>query len=377
MRFADIHGLHDTKKNLLAAVQRQQVAHAQLFSGVEGSALLPMALAYATYLNCENPGPEDACGSCAACSKSLKYIHPDVHFVFPVTGVGEIKNKDAVSKLYLKQWRTFLTTHPYGTISEWIDILGSENKQLNISREESRQIISALTLKTFEGRYKIMLIWLPEYLHPTAANALLKILEEPRPNTVFLLVSVEPEKLLNTILSRTQHIRIPPFSVEELRHILTEQHGIEADKAARLAHLADGSLQAALARQADSEVDLHELFANWMRACFKPAFDQIARLAEDFAGLPKVAQRNLLLYGMGIMREALVAPLQQDSLLRVTGDEATFVEKFSRVLDANQIAVMNEELNKAHYYLERNANPRTVFMNLSIITAQTFKRVTT
>ena len=195
MRFGDIHGLEETKKHLTTSAQRNHVAHAQLFSGVEGSALLPMALAFASYLNCENPTDEDSCGECSSCSKSLKYVHPDIHFVFTVRSTEKITGKDVVSKSYLPAWRNFLLENPYGNSVDWAIEFGGENKQLNISRQESREMVDALSLKAFEGKYKIMIIWMPEKMHPAAANGILKILEEPAANTVFLLVSPQKEQL--------------------------------------------------------------------------------------------------------------------------------------------------------------------------------------
>lgn len=374
MRFVDIHGLEETKKHLITSVQRNHVAHAQLFSGVEGSALLPMALAFASYLNCESPTDEDSCGECSSCSKSLKYIHPDIHFVFPVSSTEKITGKDVVSKSYLPAWRNFLVENPYGNTVDWAIAFGGENKQLNISRQESREMIDALSLKAFEGKFKVMIVWVPEKMHPAAANGILKILEEPAANTVFILASPHKEQLLKTIRSRTQLVRIPPFNNSELSHILENEYSIENKKANQLAHLADGSLRAALKIHEEADFNLHAMFIDWMRNCFAHNFVALSSDADRFAGLSKSAQKTLLLYGLEILRESLVAGQGEEKLLRMTGDEMVFVKNFSKTLSTELIDRLASQLSESHYHLERNASAKIVFMNLSIVFSTSFKR---
>ena len=373
MRFSDIHGLEATKKQLVAIAQRNRVAHAQLFSGIEGSALLPMALAYATYLNCTNPSATDACGVCDSCSKCLKYIHPDVHFIFPVSGTEDVKVKDALSKVFLPSWRKFLLDNPYGNLNDWAMVFGGENKQLTIYTKESREIIDALSLTAFEGKYKIMLIWTPELMHPNAANSILKILEEPSGNTVFLLVSPDKERLLGTIRSRTQLILIPPFTDDELLHILVNQNEVEREKAKHLVQLSGGSLRTALNLGEDTDLNLHTMFIDWMRNCFSNRFGEAAADAEKFYALTKSAQKTLLLYGLEILRESLVAGYDDNKLLRVNGVEKEFVVNFSKTLSTDIIKQVSDKLSEAHYHLERNANAKMIFMNLSILISRLFK----
>ena len=222
MRFGDIYGLEEIKRGLIEAVQKGHVAHAQLFSGPTGSANLALALAFITYINCENP-TEDSCGTCASCQKNTKFIHPDVHFIFPVSSTTRITGKDVLSTNFLKEWRHFLEEDPYGDIADWSVVFGGENKQLNISKGESKSIIQKLSLKAFEGGYKTILIWLPEYMHASAANGILKVLEEPADRTLFLLVTQNHEKLLGTILSRTQKVFIRSFNPSEISAILQNQ----------------------------------------------------------------------------------------------------------------------------------------------------------
>ena len=189
MQFSQIPGLGELKEHLVSTVERNHVPHAMLLSGKEGSPNLAVALALSTYLNCENPSGGDSCGTCSSCSKALKFIHPDIHYVFPVSSTASIKVKEAKCKVFLKQWRDFIRGGPYGTIQEWTDAYGGGDKQAFISVEESREIIRDLTLTSFEGKYKIVIVWLPELMRAEGANALLKFLEEPPENTIIFMVT--------------------------------------------------------------------------------------------------------------------------------------------------------------------------------------------
>src|SRR6267154_2267032 len=216
MTFSSILGLDDVKKQLTGSVQSNHIAHALLFAGKPGALNLPLALAFAQYLHCTNKNENDACGTCPACSKSLKFIHPDTHFVFPLGNISNDKDEDRFRAEILKTWRSFLIEQPFGNLSQWMAAYGGEDKQALIAREESRKIVQALSLKPFESTNKIMVIWLPELMHPSAANGILKILEEPPPKTFFLLVTNGAEQLLPTILSRTQIVNVPLLNDEDV-----------------------------------------------------------------------------------------------------------------------------------------------------------------
>lgn len=370
MRFADIPGLPETKKYLVNAVDNDHLAHALLFSSREGGAGLATALAFATYLNCTDKQEFDSCGQCPSCVKSDKFIHPDMHFAFPVSSTKKITGKDVVSSSFLTEWRSFLLDRPYGTVTDWSRHFGGEDKQLNISKEESRHIIRSLSLKSFEGNYKIMLIWLPEFMHPSAANGILKILEEPPEQTIFILVSQDPEKLLTTILSRTQQFRIPPFSDEDLARLLEEHHGAEESKARQIAHMADGSLAKAVELLSEVEDDSHELFRKWMRHCYTVDFTEMVAWSEHFQKMKKMGQKNLLQYGLAMMRETLLQCTHAETLSRLHGEEQQFVKNFVKVMDADKVSSVSEQLNTAFYHLERNANPKILFLDLSLQVAR-------
>lgn len=367
MRFKDIHGLTSTKEMLLSGIRNNHVAHAQLFAGKPGSPALSMALAYATYLNCENPAEDDACGQCPSCVKSQKFVHPDVHFIFPVSSTKNVAAKDASSRVFLKEWREFLLTTPYGSLQDWSALYGGEDKQALISTKEKQTITNDLSLKAFEGKYKIMLIWLPELMHPNAANGILKVLEEPPENSIFLLVSEQPDRLLTTIQSRVQRLNIPSFSDQELSELLVAAHGIEEGRSKQLAHLADGSLRLALHLSAEVEEDNFTQFSEWMRQCHQRQMNDLVDKSEAFSKLSRGAQNTFLQYGLSILREALVSTSSSnDGLLRVEGNEKNFASNFGKALSVEQIQIMSELLSEATYHLERNASAKILFMNLSI-----------
>ncbi|WP_456459746.1 DNA polymerase III subunit [Reichenbachiella sp.] len=366
MRFADIPGLSAAKEQLIHAIKSNHVAHAQLFYGQEGSANLALALAYATYINCKNPTDSDSCGTCDSCTKMDKLVHPDLQFVFPVSSTKSVTGKNVVSSSYLKEWRAFLSTNKYGNLVDWSEHYGAENKQANISKEESRNIIKSLTLKSFEAEYKVMIIWLPEYMNVSAANGILKILEEPAEKTLFLLVTCEYERLLTTILSRCQLFKVPAFSDEEIKNYLIESKGIEAGKAKKIAALAEGSLQAAVENIDSTEDDAHVMFRDWMRQCWVKDFTSLNSTNDSFSKLSKTGQKLFLQYALNMMRQAVVSEYLVDEKEKLNDSEKDFAVKFGKALTTQKLEKISEEFSKAHYHLERNANVKILFLDLSL-----------
>ncbi len=372
MLFSEIIGNEDIKKKLIKAVQNEHIPHALLFSGKEGSANLALALAFITFLFCENRGEDDACGVCAACHKNRKLIHPDVNFSFPFITQ---KNKDPISDHLLADWRNFVLQDPYNNASGWSTYFGGEDKQLYISVDESRQIIRKLSLKPFEARNNIMLIWLPEYMNTPAANALLKEIEEPPDDTIFILVSNDEKRLMPTILSRTQTVYIQQFTDEELISILVEKHFIDKKEARNIAHLVDGNINEALRLARDVELDSHVMFRDWMRLCYQEDYAQIIQFADRYYTLSKVSQQTLLQYGLSMLRESLVWQLGESKLVRVMGEELDFVKKFSVIIDPDSIEKLSRLLSEASYHLERNANVKILFTDLSLQACIIFKEL--
>jgi DNA polymerase-3 subunit delta' len=366
MRFQDIPGNTAIKDKLRQAVMNGKVAHAQLFLGREGALNLPMALAFATYLHCQNRTVEDACGTCPACSKNLKYIHPDTNFIFPLANIKGDEDDDKFKADIMKTWRRFLTEQPFGNHNDWMLHYGGENKQANISKEDSREIIRTLSLKSFESPFKVMIIWQPEFMHPFAANALLKIIEEPPANTFFLLVSNAPERLLPTILSRLQTIQVPLLSDEELNAWLTSQGHTDTSRIAAAVQLAEGNINMAMDLMDSEESHLQERFANWMRACYKKEYAQLAGLAEDFHAEDKMAQRTFLQYSLNMLRETLLNVSGASAINRTHGGELKFIRDFSKVMNADKIDRSSLLITESSLFLERNGSAKMIFLDMSL-----------
>ncbi|GAA4448314.1 hypothetical protein GCM10023189_05990 [Nibrella saemangeumensis] len=367
MLFSEIIGHQETKQALVRAVQNNHLAHAQLFDGPPGSANLALALALATYVNCEDRQADDACGRCASCIKIQKLVHPDLHMVYPVANTSKGKTSEA----YLVDWRKWLLENPYRTLPEWLDHIGADNKQGNISVEESRNILQKLSLKAYEGTYKVMLIWLPELLNIASANALLKVLEEPPERTLFLLVTNQPDKLLITILSRTQRVAVRAFTDTEVATHLREHQNLDETKARRLAYLADGNLAEALRLINVETDDRHSWFSEWMRTCYKQDLVSLVKQAEAFDGFSKEKQKGLLDYSLCLCRDLFLWKEGAEQLIRLPDEELTFVKNFSKVLTTNHLEHIIADLNEAVYHLERNARAKMVMLDLSL----TFSRL--
>ena len=372
MLFSQIPGLDSVKKQLIDSVKRNHVAHAQLFAGKEGSANLAMAMAFSAYLNCENRGDEDACGTCSSCLKNQKFIHPDVNFIFPTSATTKFKREDATSDKFLIEWRAFLKKSIYGNVSDWAQEFGWENKQLIIPRQESRNIVKALSLKAFEGTYKIMIVWLPETMNVNAANGILKILEEPPKNTIFLLVTNAPNLLLTTITSRTQQLKVPLFSDQDIQEVTKglPDSAVTDERASQIAYLAEGNMRLALelVNEADNATD--DFFKNWMRQCFTYNFAELVAMAEDFQKRGKNFQKELLDSSSKTLRETLISTQAVEELNRVPESEKGFIQKFGSVFTAEKIMEVAPKLSEAYYHIERNANPKILFLDLSLGIAQ-------
>ena len=350
---------------LLQALQSQHIAHAQLFFGTEGSANLAMALAYARYLHCENPQAEDACGSCSSCKKHQKLIHPDMHFVFPTATTKKVDSKP-MSRDFIKDWREIVIQHPYFGLADWLESIGASDKQGNISVDESREIVKTLALKPFEGAYKILLVWLPEMMNIQSANALLKILEEPPPQTVFLLVSQDIKRMLVTIISRLQMVQIPTFTDKEVSQHLIQHFKLSQSEAEQIAYLADGNMNRAYhLRYEGSNHDLNDWLRQWMRDVYQVNWAGCLQHTETFDGWNREQQRNLLQYFLGVCRECLMLQAQSTDLLRVTGEQMKFIEGFSRTMPPEKLYDLYLLLGKAIFHLERNANTKILFFDLS------------
>lgn len=364
--FSDIIGQEEAKQRLLQEIGEGRIAHALLFTGPEGAGKLPMALAYARYLTCEHPTPSDACGCCPSCVKWEKLIHPDVHFVFPI--VAKKAQKKEVCDDYLPAWRKLLCTGSYFNLSHWLDEMDAENSQAIIYAKESDEILHKLSLKSSQGGYKIVLIWLPEKMNEVCANKLLKLLEEPPQQTVFLLVSEAPEQLLATILSRTQRFNLPRLEEEVIARTLQERFGVLPEESRNLAHIANGNMiQALAAIQLNQDTALFfELFVSLMRLAYQRKIREMKQWSEELAGMGRERQKNFLNYCQRLVRENFIFNLRQPQMSYMTMTEQLFAQKFAPFINEQNVIGMMEELSQAQIHIEQNVNPRMVFFDFAL-----------
>lgn len=376
MLFADIPGLSETKTKIVQAIKNNHLAHALLFHGPEGSASLQLALALATYLHCANPGEDDACGQCPSCQKMSKLVHPDMNFAFPMPGEQKDEEEEKKEKKidFNASFRKFAIDMPYGNVSDWIYANNFEKRQLNISRGAARQIIKTLSLKSFEGGYKIMLIWGAEYMNPTSANALLKIIEEPPAKTLFMLVTSRPEQLLTTILSRTQKIVVRAFSDSEVMAHLVASEKCSREMATQITNLSDGNMREAYRMVIAAEDQFTGLVRDWMRACYSVDINAVFSYVERIIEKDKESLKSLLLAAINIVREVMLDRATASELMRSADSERDFIHKLGKnVLDEDKLQLVYVAFNDAHYHLERNGNPKIIFTDLSFKLARIMK----
>lgn len=367
MLFKDIIGQQAAKLNLARQVMHQRISHAQLICGQEGWGGLSLAIAYAQYISCINKQPDDSCGLCPSCIKYSKLAHPDLHFVYPVATSKKITSSP-ISEHYIEEWRNLILHRHYFTLQQWFEHIQIENKQGSISVNESQEIIKKLSLKSYEGEYKIVIIWYPEKMNTAAANKLLKIVEEPPDKTLFLLVAQNTDSLLKTILSRTQLIKLYRIVEQDIVNYLHTKHKLEMDYALQLAQQCDGDmvkLLDILDQEKSSNLNT-DLFKSWMRICYKFRGGDLVAWIDEIASLGREKQKEFLVYAQHMIRQCLLLNNQSASLVRTSMEETDFIKNFSPFIHQRNIALLSEELNKAHFHVERNANPKILFMDLSV-----------
>ena len=368
MNFQQIPGQEEIIGKLIRSVHEERVSHAQIFTGPEGCGSMALALAYARFISCENREDNDSCGTCKSCVKYEKMIHPDLHLVFPV--IKGKKATDPVSDNYLEEWREFVNKSPYFTINNWLDTIEVGNAQGMIFASEASEIIKKLSLKTFESDFKIMIIWLPEKMHQATANKLLKMVEEPPEKTLFLLVSDEPDKVIPTILSRCQLIKIPSFRNRDIEKYLIQRFNITAEKAADTAHVSNGNINRAieLCDNEDSSLANLNRFKSLMRFAWKRDIISLIGWSEDIATTGREAQKNFISYSLRILRENLMLTLDQmkNRLVYLVGEEASFSGNFHSFINQHNIYPLNDEFNLVYSHIEANGNAKIIFLDLAL-----------
>lgn len=372
MLFNDILGLQHIKSHLATSADAGRIAHAQLFIGPEGSGTLAMAVAYAQYLICKNSNGENEGGLQACNLKFDSLSHPDMHFAFPVANSDKVKSH-AVSDHYMEEWRQFVKEQPYGNLFDWYQLIGIEKKQGQIGVDEAQDIVKKLSLKSYEGGYKVMLIWMAEKLNNAAANKLLKLIEEPPEKTVFILIAEDEEQIIQTILSRCQILHFPRVAEDAISNALAER-GMPQEEAFRIAHESDGNFNKALdLMNNDSEELIFERwFVQWVRTAFKAkgnksAIHELILWSDEVSKTGRETQKQFLQYCLTVMRQALMINFNASKLaymrIHVEGFQ---LEKFAPFIHENNILDIVKELEDAMYHVERNGNSKIILTDLSI-----------
>lgn len=365
MLFKDVIGREELKEHLRHTVQTGRISHAQMFLGREGTGGIPLALAYARYILCENKTDDDSCGSCRNCVRMDKLEHPDVHFSYPVQLVSKkVDRSDDV----IDRWRELVLENPYFSSDDWYDKQLGNNKQGTIGTKEAESIVKKLYLKSFEGGYKMLIMWLPELMNISASNKLLKIIEEPPPNTLFLLVSENSERIISTILSRTQLVKVLPAKESEIAPYLSNQFELSLEEAENFAHLSERNVSEAihLIKHSESATFNIENFVQWMRLCYKRDVAETMNWIDKVAKAGREDQKSFLRYCLQMFRNAIVGHYTGGETVTLTDEQSAFLKKFSPFINHNNIVPLTEVIEEAHYHIERNANPKILFLDTSL-----------
>jgi len=401
MQFQSITGQKETKEQLVQMIQHNRLSHALLFLGKEGSGALQLATAFAQYIVCEKvngkqlkagsgqmtaepslfgePEPiadsqlstinyqpstfSDSCGLCPACKKANELIHPDIHFSYPV--IPRKSGDKPISTDYIKEWREFVKQSPYGNVYDWLQFIGAENKQGNITATECNDINRIMSLKSFESEYKILVMWLPEFLGKEG-NKLLKLIEEPPPNTLFIFVAENEELILPTILSRTQLVKIPRLTNLEVEAALELNEGVNMDKARQVAAVSEGNYREALGMLQHAEDDWQLLLREWLNAILKTGPVAQVKWIDDTAKLGREKQKQFLKYFIHLLEQAIRLRAIPSTISHEPSTDQDFAFRLNKICSIGQQEAIINELDKASYYIERNANAKMLFHALSI-----------
>lgn len=368
MQLTNITGQQRTKSRLICSVLESRVSHAQLFHGPEGCGKLALAIAYAQYINCTARTENDSCGTCPSCRKYNKLIHPDLHFIFPVAATKNVP-KNPLSRDFLKEWRELLIDHEYYiNLNDWYNKIEIENKQGIINAEDCNEIIKTLNYKSYESEYKVMIIWMVEKLFHAAAPKILKILEEPPDKTLFILISDSPGQIIPTILSRTQLVKIPRLSDKDIVDTLREKFKIHAAEANNIANISSGNLLMArnLVNRSEVTNEMFTLFSQWMRLAYQGRVQEIVNFNEDLIRMGREKQKAFLSYSLWFIRECMLLYYGTHNLVKLNSEEQQFARNFAPFIHNKNGEQIYEELNNALYYIERNANPSLLFLDICL-----------
>jgi DNA polymerase-3 subunit delta' len=390
MLFQNVIGQPDVKLHLTNMVQQNRISHALLFLGKEGVGALPLAIAFAQYIVCEKVnrkaatepagsslfGDEtssnsplttnhlpDSCGECPSCQKMQQLMHPDIHFSYPV--VPRKAGDKPLSSDYISEWREFISKYPYGNVYDWLQFIGAENKQGNITAYECNDIIRKLSLKSFESGFKVLVMWMPEYLG-NEGNKLLKLIEEPPPNTLFILVAENESLILQTILSRTQLVKIPTLSSEDITGALAARTNIAQEQARQVALIAGGNYREALQLVQHADEDWQSLLREWLNAILKNGPIAQVKWIDEISKQGREKQKQFLRYFNHLLAQAIRLQAIGPDKVHLPDAEKDFAGRLNKIAGFSQQQAIIEELDKASYYIERNANAKMLFHALTI-----------
>jgi DNA polymerase III subunit delta' len=373
MQFSEILG-HDYNKNhLLKSAAIGRIPHAQLFIGPEGCGTLPMAIAYSQYILCQNSGDENSSGNESCNLKFETVSHPDLHFIYPTVTTDDVKTKPK-SIDFITDFRQFLKENPYGSLFDWYQLLGVKNKQGEIRVDDAQEILKSLALKSYEGGYKIIIIWMADKMNIAASNKLLKLLEEPTDKTVFILISENEEDIIQTIRSRCQVVHFNALPEKVIEEGLIIKHNIDPKTATKIAHQAQGNFNKALQLLGDDGEDSHfeKWFVDWVRAAFRAkgnaaAIQDLINWSDQIAGLGRETQKKFLGFCINMFRQALLLSYETPKLVYLEPKVDKFrLENFAPFVNGNNIQDIFKELSDAMYHIERNGNAKIILTDLSI-----------
>ena len=367
MQFKQVIGQSAIKQRLIASVRDNHVSHAQLFLGPAGCGKLPLALAYAQYILCPNRSENDSCGVCPTCQKMQKLVHPDLHFVVPTAATKKIKSNPE-SDLFMEEWREYVVQNQgYVDTSSWYSFLDVENKQGYMSVRDAASLLRKLNMKSYEGEYKIAIIWMAEKMRVDTANKLLKLLEEPPEKTVFLLIAEDQEELLATIKSRTALVKIPALDTASIETALQQRFGCDPQQAHDAAMISEGNWL--VASQSFKDFEDHKFFfttfQQWMRLCFKAAYSELIDFSANIKTIGREKQKELLDYGLRIIRNSLLFNNNLSEIVMLPDEEKTFNSKFAPFINPSNLAEIAELFDEAIRHIERNGNAQIVFTDVS------------
>jgi DNA polymerase-3 subunit delta' len=363
MLFSDVIGHQATKDFLLQTVRQNRLSHALLFQSPEGAGGLAMALAFAQYIVCTQKKGNDSCGECGACKRAAQFIHPDIHFSYPV--IPRNSGDKPLSTDYIREWREFISQQPYGNSFDWLQFINAENKQGNIPASECRDILRKFNLKSYESEYKILILWYPEFLS-REGNILLKMIEEPPPKTLFIFVAENTELVLPTILSRTQLLKINPLTTKDLSVALAARTSADERSAGRIAGLSEGNYREALRLMQHDTSDFLEVLRKWLNAIILNKSVLLQSWIDEMAKTGREKQKQFLRYFMMLIEHAIRMQYLAPEQLQFPDEEQKFSKSLHKMADYFQMEQIIPELENACYYIERNANGKILFHALSI-----------